>query len=302
VASPLGLARLGVISVVAVAYIAGGAVAGRLADGTGSFRLLASRPSSTVRASSSACSGHAHAAVDRAPFVALAGAIMLDAAASAGLLAAPAAARRGRGLPDFSRGYRRRARTDRRRRRVTPSTASSARRTVTQFMWPMIGSPYSGVAALSTRLQPQRRAAAYANPVADTLVPVSGAPAMAGRAFGRMRAPSSSAAAPASATGAYCEPHSSATGSPLHGKTFLGTYRGACSSPSGGSTTAGRFGRRVVRVELGPDGRARQSVSFASASRTRGALVDRRRVSWCRLGERRRLVDPGRRSPMSSGV
>jgi glucose/arabinose dehydrogenase len=77
---------------------------------------------------------------------------------------------------------------------------------------------------------------------------------------------------------AYFEPHSSADGLAFYtGDTFPRAYRGSLFVAEWGQYDSRRFGRRVVRVELGPDGRARRVVSFASGfAQPLALLVDRR--------------------------
>ncbi len=77
---------------------------------------------------------------------------------------------------------------------------------------------------------------------------------------------------------AYFEPHSSADGLAFYtGETFPRAFRGSLFVAEWGQYYSRRFGRRVVRVELGADGRARRVVSFASGfAHPLALLVDRR--------------------------
>lgn len=77
---------------------------------------------------------------------------------------------------------------------------------------------------------------------------------------------------------AYFEPHSSADGLAFYtGETFPRAYRGSLFVAEWGQYYSRRFGRRIVRVELGPDSRARRVVSFASGfAHPLALLVDRR--------------------------
>lgn len=77
---------------------------------------------------------------------------------------------------------------------------------------------------------------------------------------------------------AYFEPHSSADGLAFYtGKSFPRAYRGSLFVAEWGQYDSRRFGRRVVRIELGRDGRARRVVSFASGFvHPLALLVDRR--------------------------
>jgi glucose/arabinose dehydrogenase len=64
---------------------------------------------------------------------------------------------------------------------------------------------------------------------------------------------------------AYFEPHASADGLAFYtGKTFPRPYRGSLFVAEWGQYYSHRFGRRVVRIELDRNGRARRVVSFAS--------------------------------------
>jgi glucose/arabinose dehydrogenase len=64
---------------------------------------------------------------------------------------------------------------------------------------------------------------------------------------------------------AYLEPHSSADGIAFYtGKTFPAEYRGDLFVAEWGQYLEKRFGRRVVRVELAPDGRDSKVTVFAS--------------------------------------
>jgi glucose/arabinose dehydrogenase len=64
---------------------------------------------------------------------------------------------------------------------------------------------------------------------------------------------------------AYFEPHASADGLAFYtGKTFPRAYRGSLFVAEWGQYYSHRFGRRVVRIELDRNGRARRVVSFAS--------------------------------------
>ena len=76
---------------------------------------------------------------------------------------------------------------------------------------------------------------------------------------------------------AYLEPHASADGLSFYtGKTFPRAYQGNLFVAEWGQYDSHRFGRRVVRVELGPGGRARRVVSFASGiAHPLALLVDR---------------------------
>jgi len=77
---------------------------------------------------------------------------------------------------------------------------------------------------------------------------------------------------------AYFEPHASADGLAFYtGKTFPRSYRGSLFVAEWGQYYSRRFGRRVVRVDLKPDGRARRVVAFASGfEHPLALLVDRR--------------------------
>jgi len=77
---------------------------------------------------------------------------------------------------------------------------------------------------------------------------------------------------------AYFEPHASADGLAFYtGKSFPRGYRGSLFVAEWGQYYSRRFGRRVVRVELKPNGRARRVVSFASGfEHPLALLVDRR--------------------------
>jgi glucose/arabinose dehydrogenase len=64
---------------------------------------------------------------------------------------------------------------------------------------------------------------------------------------------------------AYLEPHSSADGLAFYtGHSFPRSYRGNAFVAEWGEYLSNRFGRRVVRIELGPNGRGRRISSFAS--------------------------------------
>jgi len=64
---------------------------------------------------------------------------------------------------------------------------------------------------------------------------------------------------------AYLEPHSSADGLAFYtGRTFPPGYRGNLFVAEWGQYLSNRFGRRVVRVELRPNGTARRVSSFVS--------------------------------------
>ena len=68
-----------------------------------------------------------------------------------------------------------------------------------------------------------------------------------------------------SAAAAYLEPHSSADGLAFYtGHSFPREYRGNVFVAEWGEYLSNRFGRRVVRVELAPNGRARRVSAFAS--------------------------------------
>jgi len=77
---------------------------------------------------------------------------------------------------------------------------------------------------------------------------------------------------------AYFEPHASADGLAFYtGKSFPQAYRGSLFVAEWGQYDSRRFGRRLVRVELKRDGRARRVVSFAAGfDHPLGLLVDRR--------------------------
>ena len=77
---------------------------------------------------------------------------------------------------------------------------------------------------------------------------------------------------------AYFEPHASADGLVFYtGKSFPRGHRGSLFVAEWGQYYSRRFGRRVVRVELKPNGRARRVVSFASGfEHPLALLVDRR--------------------------
>lgn len=67
------------------------------------------------------------------------------------------------------------------------------------------------------------------------------------------------------APAAYLEPHSSADGLAFYtGHSFPRGYRGNVFVAEWGEYLSNRFGRRVVRVELAPNGRARRVSAFAS--------------------------------------
>jgi glucose/arabinose dehydrogenase len=80
------------------------------------------------------------------------------------------------------------------------------------------------------------------------------------------------------APAAYLEPHASADGLAFYtGKSFPSAYRGSLFVAEWGQYDSRRFGRRVVRVELRRDGRARRVVSFASGfEHPLALLIDRR--------------------------
>jgi glucose/arabinose dehydrogenase len=77
---------------------------------------------------------------------------------------------------------------------------------------------------------------------------------------------------------AYLEPHSSADGLAFYtGRSFPPVYRGDLFLAEWGEYLSNRFGRRVVRIELGRDGTARRVTSFASGfAHPLALLVDRR--------------------------
>jgi glucose/arabinose dehydrogenase len=77
---------------------------------------------------------------------------------------------------------------------------------------------------------------------------------------------------------AYFEPHASADGVLFYsGTSFPRAYRGDLFVAEWGQYYSRRFGRRVVRVELGPGDRARRVTSFASGfEHPLALLVDRR--------------------------
>jgi glucose/arabinose dehydrogenase len=77
---------------------------------------------------------------------------------------------------------------------------------------------------------------------------------------------------------AYLEPHSSADGLAFYtGSSFPSAYRGDLFVAEWGEYLSARFGRRVVRVELARDGRARRVTPFASGfAHPLALLVDRR--------------------------
>jgi glucose/arabinose dehydrogenase len=67
------------------------------------------------------------------------------------------------------------------------------------------------------------------------------------------------------APAAYLEPHSSADGLAFYtGHSFPRGYRGDVFVAEWGEYLSNRFGRRVVRVQLAPNGRARRVSAFAS--------------------------------------
>ena len=80
------------------------------------------------------------------------------------------------------------------------------------------------------------------------------------------------------APAAYFEPHASADGLAFYtGKSFPRAYRGSLFVAEWGQYDSRRFGRRIVRVEVNRDGRARRVVSFASGfEHPLALLVDRR--------------------------
>jgi glucose/arabinose dehydrogenase len=68
-----------------------------------------------------------------------------------------------------------------------------------------------------------------------------------------------------SAPAAYLEPHASADGLAFYrGHSFPRSYRGNAFVAEWGEYLSNRFGRRVVRVQLAPNGRARRVSTFAS--------------------------------------
>ena len=77
---------------------------------------------------------------------------------------------------------------------------------------------------------------------------------------------------------AYLEPHSSADGIAFYtGHSFPGSYRGDLFVAEWGQYLSNRFGRRIVRVSLRPDGSARSVTSFASGfAHPLALLVDHR--------------------------
>jgi glucose/arabinose dehydrogenase len=77
---------------------------------------------------------------------------------------------------------------------------------------------------------------------------------------------------------AYFEPHASADGVLFYsGTSFPRAYKGDLFAAEWGQYYSRRFGRRVVRVDLGPGGRARRVTSFASGfEHPLALLVDRR--------------------------
>jgi glucose/arabinose dehydrogenase len=77
---------------------------------------------------------------------------------------------------------------------------------------------------------------------------------------------------------AYFEPHASADGVVFYaGTSFPRAYRGDLFVAEWGQYYSRRFGRRIVRVELGRGGRARRVTSFASGfEHPLALLVDRR--------------------------
>lgn len=77
---------------------------------------------------------------------------------------------------------------------------------------------------------------------------------------------------------AYLEPHSSADGIAFYtGRTFPRAYRGNLFVAEWGQYLSHRFGRRVVRVELRPNGTARRVTTFASGfAHPLALLVDKR--------------------------
>jgi glucose/arabinose dehydrogenase len=80
------------------------------------------------------------------------------------------------------------------------------------------------------------------------------------------------------APAAYLEPHASADGLAFYtGKSFPRAYRGDLFVAEWGQYYSRRFGRRIVRVELGPHGRARRVSSFASGFEHPLALLVGRR-------------------------
>ena len=76
---------------------------------------------------------------------------------------------------------------------------------------------------------------------------------------------------------AYLEPHSSADGLAFYtGRSFPRAYRGDLFVAEWGEYLSTRFGRRVVRVELRPNGTARRVTAFASGfAHPLALLVDR---------------------------
>ena len=77
---------------------------------------------------------------------------------------------------------------------------------------------------------------------------------------------------------AYLEPHSSADGIAFYtGRTFPRAYRGSLFVAEWGQYLSNRFGRRVVRLQLRPNGAAARVTSFASGfAHPLALLVDKR--------------------------
>jgi glucose/arabinose dehydrogenase len=80
------------------------------------------------------------------------------------------------------------------------------------------------------------------------------------------------------APAAYLEPHSSADGLAFYtGHSFPRGYAGNAFVAEWGEYLSNRFGRRVVRVQLAPNGHARRVSTFASGfAHPLALLVDRR--------------------------
>ena len=79
------------------------------------------------------------------------------------------------------------------------------------------------------------------------------------------------------APAAYLEPHSSADGLAFYsGHSFPRGYRGNAFVAEWGEYLSNRYGRRVVRVQLAPNGRARRVSTFAGGfAHPLALLVDR---------------------------
>ena len=79
------------------------------------------------------------------------------------------------------------------------------------------------------------------------------------------------------APAAYLEPHSSADGLAFYtGRSFPRAYAGNVFIAEWGEYLSDRFGRRVVRVQLAPDGHARSVSTFAEGfAHPLALLVDR---------------------------